>query len=112
MGAGGTRRAGLMIGVRTRAKKEAAVAAVLMADPGGRHFGYDTCRKAGVGPGTMHPALVRWERAGWLASGWEDDGVTDRRGRPRPRRRWYTVTEAGQAGLGALLAGSRTAARE
>jgi DNA-binding PadR family transcriptional regulator len=56
--------------------------------------------------GTLYKALTRLERAGFLASRWEDPllAAAD----ARPRRRFYRLTLEGE---GALL-DARTAARE
>lgn len=40
--------------------------------------------------GSVYPILERLERAGWVASQWEDDP-----GRPGPRRRLYRLTTDG-----------------
>ena len=44
--------------------------------------------------GTLYKALERLERAGYLASRWEDPMVAAAEG--RPRRRFYRVTLAGE----------------
>lgn len=44
--------------------------------------------------GTLYKALDRLERAGYLASRWEDPMVAA--GEGRPRRRFYRVTLAGE----------------
>ena len=44
--------------------------------------------------GTLYKALERLERAGYLASRWEDPMVAAHDG--RPRRRFYRVTLAGE----------------
>jgi DNA-binding PadR family transcriptional regulator len=54
--------------------------------------GADLMQAARVSSGTLYPILVRLERAGVLASRWEEE-------RPealgRPRRRFYRITPAG-----------------
>jgi DNA-binding PadR family transcriptional regulator len=47
--------------------------------------------------GTLYKALDRLERAGYLASRWEDPLVAADDG--RPRRRFYRVTLTGEAAL-------------
>jgi DNA-binding PadR family transcriptional regulator len=47
--------------------------------------------------GTLYKALDRLEKAGFLASEWEDPVVAA--GQNRPRRRFYRVTAAGEAAL-------------
>ncbi len=50
--------------------------------------------------GTLYKALTRLERAGLLASSWEDPEIAAREG--RPRRRFYRVT--GQAEMAVKVA--------
>lgn len=76
------------------------IARVLLADPDARHHGYDTGREAGVRSGSLYPILWRFLAAGWLADGWEDPAEAE--GHPRPRRRYYTVTDDGRLALTAL----------
>lgn len=47
--------------------------------------------------GTLYKALDRLERAGYLASRWEDPMIAA--GAGRPRRRFYRVTLAGEGAL-------------
>ena len=47
--------------------------------------------------GTLYKALDRMEKAGLLASEWEDPGLAALES--RPRRRMYVVTAAGEAAL-------------
>ncbi|HEX9682730.1 MAG TPA: helix-turn-helix transcriptional regulator [Acidimicrobiales bacterium] len=47
--------------------------------------------------GTLYKALGRMEKAGWLASDWEDPDVAAEEG--RPRRRLYEITAAGRTAL-------------
>jgi DNA-binding PadR family transcriptional regulator len=47
--------------------------------------------------GTLYKALDRLERAGHLASRWEDPNIAARDG--RPRRRFYRVTLDGEGAL-------------
>lgn len=75
------------------------VAAALMADPGGKHWGYNTSKKAGVRPGVLYPIFDRMLAEGWLTDGWEESAA----GKGRPARRYYTVTESGRTHLRALL---------
>lgn len=76
------------------------VAAVLLEDPSGRHWGYETAKKAGVRSGVMYPMLTRLLRDGWLTDGWEDPATI----KSRPPRRYYELTDLGRARLGALMA--------
>ena len=47
--------------------------------------------------GTLYKALARLENGGLLASRWEDAGLAEEAG--RPRRRLYSVTDAGRDAL-------------
>jgi PadR family transcriptional regulator PadR len=53
-----------------------------------------------VSSGTLYPMLARLEEAGWLSSKWED---VDPAKIGRPRRRFYSVTGAGQRNARAAL---------
>lgn len=81
-------------------KQQVAVAAALMQNPNGKHWGYELGRSADVRSGVMYPILRRWFEAGWLEDGWEDPASIS----GRPPRRYYTITETGARELGALLA--------
>lgn len=56
------------------------------------------CRCAGIGSGTVHPALARLEWAGWVDSAWQE-GVPP----GQPRRRFYHLTPRGRYGAMQLL---------
>lgn len=56
--------------------------------------GSEVSRTAGVGSGTLYPLLARFERAGWMASRWEE---IDASKEGRPRRRLYKLTALGQS---------------
>lgn len=45
------------------------VAIALMADPSGRHWGYELSRQSGVRSGVMYPLLQRMLDEGWLTDG-------------------------------------------
>jgi PadR family transcriptional regulator PadR len=70
-----------------------------MAEPAGRHWGYDLGRHAHVRSGSLYPVLRRLLDEGLLADGWEDPSEAV----GRPPRRYYTLTEKGLRELGALL---------
>ena len=53
----------------------------------------------------MYPVLQRMLEEGWLADGWEDHAQTGRA--KRPPRRYYELTDAGKAALGAVIAEAR-----
>ena len=57
--------------------------------------------------GTLYKALERLEKAGYLASLWEDPAAAALEG--RPRRRFYRLTLAGEAALAAARATARPA---
>jgi len=84
------------------------LAMALMADPGGRHWGYDLSRRSGVRSGVLYPALRRMLDEGWVRDGWEEHGEVRAK---RPPRRYYELTDKGKAELGALLSEARQDAR-
>jgi DNA-binding PadR family transcriptional regulator len=53
-----------------------------------------------VGHGTLYKALDRLERAGLIASRWEDPQIAA--GQGRPRRRLYHLTTGGMTALAAI----------
>jgi PadR family transcriptional regulator PadR len=55
--------------------------------------------------GTLYKALDRLERAGYLASRWEDPLIAARDG--RPRRRFYRVTLDGEGALAQAISDER-----
>ena len=55
--------------------------------------------------GTLYKALDRLERAGHLASRWEDPQIAAVDG--RPRRRFYRVTLTGEAALAEAISAER-----
>ena len=60
--------------------------------------------------GTLYKALDRMEKSGLLTSEWEDPVAAANEG--RPRRRFYSVTAAGEAALARARAGPELAAIE
>ena len=70
-----------------------AALAVLHAVARGVKHGFDIIDDTGLPGGTVYPALTRMERAGLLASDWEDVEVA--RAEKRPPRRYYAVTPEG-----------------
>jgi PadR family transcriptional regulator PadR len=78
------------------------VAAALMADPSGQHWGYNLSRNAGVRSGALYPILHRMLEDGWLEDGWQEQSTSGKRS--APPRRYYRLTAEGAAELGALLA--------
>lgn len=77
------------------------VAATLMADPTGRHWGYQLSKASGVRSGVMYPVLTRLLAQGWLTDGWEDPQELEEK---RPPRRYYELTDEGRIQLGAIVA--------
>ncbi|WP_280448467.1 PadR family transcriptional regulator [Nocardia brasiliensis] len=73
------------------------VAAVLLALPDDRHFGYELARRAGISSGAAYPILWRMRADTWLQEGWEEEPSD------RPPRRYYWLTVSGQRELTALL---------
>ncbi|TDD91964.1 PadR family transcriptional regulator [Saccharopolyspora karakumensis] len=84
------------------------VAMAFMADPTGRHWGYDLTKRAGVRSGVLYPMLTRMLDEGWVSDGWEDPASIDRK---RPPRRYYELTDKGRLELGAVLDQARSDAR-
>jgi DNA-binding PadR family transcriptional regulator len=68
------------------------VIAALLADPSSERYGLQLMQDTGLPSGTLYPILVRLERAGWVASRWEQiDPVAE----GRPPRRYYRLTSEG-----------------
>ena len=72
-------------------------ALVLRAVSAGYRYGFDVMEACGLPSGTVYPALRRLEKAGLLASSWEE--AEDAHADGRPRRRTYTLTPDGVAAL-------------
>jgi len=79
------------------------IALVLMSDQAGRHWGYETGRRASVRSGVLYPILRRMLEDGWLTDGWENPGLA----RGRPPRRYYELTDKGRRELGGLIESAR-----
>src|SRR5690349_15211849 len=77
------------------------VLGVLLADPGGDHYGLELSTEAGLPSGTIHPILARLEGLGWVESEWED---IDPRVEGRPARRYYRLSATGAESARAALA--------
>jgi PadR family transcriptional regulator, regulatory protein PadR len=65
----------------------------LLEKPREGRSGAEICRATKVGSGTLYPMLARLEAAGWLKGQWEAIEPSEA---GRPRRRFYTLTGAGQ----------------
>lgn len=83
-----------------RTERLAAVAGALLADPHGRHYGYELCKQTRIRSGVVYPMLTRLLNAGWIADGWEDPTTID----GRPPRRYYTLTDEGREMLRGYVA--------
>jgi PadR family transcriptional regulator PadR len=83
------------------------VAIELMADPAGRHWGYELGKRSGVRSGVLYPILTRLYQQGWLTDGWEDPATIG----GRPPRRYYELTDEGKVELGGLLQEARSDTR-
>jgi PadR family transcriptional regulator PadR len=81
-----------------------AVAAVLLADPDSRHYGYDLRKRSGVRSGRLYPMLSRMLAEKWLTDGWEDPATLADR---RPPRRYYQLTADGRTQLAEFLEGAK-----
>lgn len=55
-------------------------------------YGMQLMKEAHVSSGSLHPALTRLERAGWIVG--EDEDI-DPKKEGRPARRYYTMTGEG-----------------
>lgn len=83
----------------------ARVAQAFMADPRGRHWGYDLSRTSGVRSGALYPMLRKFLEQGWVTDGWEDPDQAQADG--RPPRRFYELTDLGRAELASTAAAAR-----
>jgi PadR family transcriptional regulator PadR len=83
------------------------VAATMLEDPDGKHWGYQTSKRSGIRSGVLYPILSRMLDEGWVTDGWEDPNTIE----GRPPRRYYELTSLGTARMGALLAEARTEPR-
>jgi PadR family transcriptional regulator PadR len=74
---------------------------ILHAVATGSRFGFDIMDATGFTSGTVYPTLDRLERAGLLASSWENPSVA--RAERRPARRYFRLTAEGAAALATAL---------
>ncbi len=68
------------------------VVAALLAEADSERYGLQLMQDTGLPSGTLYPILVRLERAGWVASRWEE---VDPAAEGRPTRRYYRLTGEG-----------------
>ena len=76
-------------------------AVILRAVADGYLYGFDIIDMTGVPGGTVYPALRRLEEAGFLASRWEKQSISQ--SEPRPQRKYYELTRAGRDALAEAL---------
>jgi PadR family transcriptional regulator PadR len=69
-----------------------AILSAFLERPEDDWYGLELSRMSGIKSGTMYPALIRLEAAGWLESRWE---TIDPALEGRPRRRLYRLTGVG-----------------
>jgi DNA-binding PadR family transcriptional regulator len=69
-----------------------------MANPAGRHWGFELMKCTGLASGTIYPLLARLEGFGWLDSGWDEQANSG------PRRRYYQLTQDGAVNAHQALA--------
>jgi len=56
--------------------------------------GSEIARETKIASGTLYPILARLEKAGWLTGAWEEIDPAEA---GRPRKRFYHLTDDGQA---------------
>lgn len=89
-----------------RTQARLAIATALLAGRSSVNWGYELSRRAGVGPGSMYPFLSELLDAGHLTDGWEEQPPAG-----RPPRRYYRLTDSGEAFLRDFLASAPTPQR-
>jgi PadR family transcriptional regulator PadR len=70
-----------------------SILSAMLERPSDEWYGLELAERAELKSGTIYPALLRLEQAGWLASHWEEVNPTEV---GRPRRRLYRLTGEGQ----------------
>ena len=76
-------------------------ATVLIAIAHGHRYGFDIMDATGLPDGTVYPILRRLERRGVLEGRWEAEARA--REEQRPARRYYALTEVGEASLAEVV---------
>jgi DNA-binding PadR family transcriptional regulator len=66
-----------------------------LTEPGREWYGLEMVQATGLPTGTVYPIITRLEQAGWVTSRWESPAEQAVDGQPRPRRRYYHLTEDG-----------------
>jgi PadR family transcriptional regulator PadR len=74
------------------------VARALLAEPEREFWGYQLTKAVGYPSGVVYPVLGRMVKAGWLVARQEPKDV-----RPRPARKYLTLTEQGRTELAGWL---------
>ena len=67
---------------------------VFIDDSSTERSGSDLLVLTKLASGTLYPILLRFEKAGWLESQWEDINASEAQ---RPRKRFYRITPSGIA---------------
>lgn len=70
---------------------------ILQAVSNGYLYGFDIMDATGLPGGTVYPALRRMEKAGLVASQWENHEIAQRE--QRPPRKYYEITASGESSL-------------
>lgn len=83
-----------------RVKALLRIAKVFLPDPYGRHYGFETSKRARLRSYLLYSSLSGMLANGWVIDGWEDPTQTG----GRPPRRYYQLTETGRQQLRALVA--------
>lgn len=83
---------------------------ILGAIRDGAAFGLDIVTRTGLPSGTVYPTLSRLRKRQLIKPTWEDQRIAEREG--RPRRRYYTLTPAGQEELAESLSRLRALTAE
>jgi PadR family transcriptional regulator PadR len=74
----------------------------LASPPGTEWYGLELCKATRLSSGSLYPILARLEKEGWVSSRWEDPQRQETE--HRPRRRYYSLTADGVAGIHTLIA--------
>ena len=77
------------------------LADAMLREPDARHWLTKLAKTTGLATGTVSPILHRLLDEGWLTAEWEQRSGDGKR--PRPDRRYLTLTAEGHEGLGMIL---------
>lgn len=67
----------------------------VLVEPNREWYGLEVVQATGLPTGTVYPIITRLEQAGWITSRWETPAEQAEDRQPRPRRRYYRLTEDG-----------------